>query len=390
MSTYLLLRNNKESGPFSFEEVKDMSLRTFDLLWVVGKSAAWRYPGEIPELKSFAPPLPEQNSDLSIKRVQSDNQSSDSSGNRKQDSSSLRSRESNNQRFISSRSIYVNLPAEKKLTSVAPTGMLYDMSPGLSVRQEEEYDLSDIYMKTLNNNRRYSGKVLWISTVVLLFGAGILTGLFISDRRKFFSSDAIHPHVQAKPGQIDLIRKKENLPVIQHSATTVLPISDSIRESIAGSKKPGTNRGKKNTKNAIIKIDSMASQAASYSSPVLNDSLRESTMNKTVKLYDKIRSHPENYVNLEAGRYSTGIFGGISSFPITVTNNSTLKLNQVTVYVDYIQNNGKIFKTENLTISDLEPGEAVTVKAPKSSRGIKIATHIHLDNLHLQDTGNSN
>jgi hypothetical protein len=58
MSSYLLLRNNKESGPFSFEEVKDMSLKTFDLLWVVGKSAAWRYPGEIAELKSFAPPLP--------------------------------------------------------------------------------------------------------------------------------------------------------------------------------------------------------------------------------------------------------------------------------------------------------------------------------------------
>jgi hypothetical protein len=35
------------------EEIKDMSLKSYDLLWVVGKSAAWRYPGEIAELKSL-------------------------------------------------------------------------------------------------------------------------------------------------------------------------------------------------------------------------------------------------------------------------------------------------------------------------------------------------
>ena len=53
MSSYLLLRNNQESGPFTMEEIKGMSLKAYDLLWVVGKSAAWRYPGEIAELKSF-------------------------------------------------------------------------------------------------------------------------------------------------------------------------------------------------------------------------------------------------------------------------------------------------------------------------------------------------
>jgi hypothetical protein len=390
MSSYLLLRNNKESGPFSFEEVKDMSLKTFDLLWVVGKSAAWRYPGEIAELKSFAPPLPEQNTDASVKRLQSDNQSPDSPNNKKQDSSTSRSRESNNQRFISSRSIYVNLPAEKKQIYAAPTGILYDMSPGLSVRQEEDYDLSNPYKKRLTNKQRYSGKVLWLSTVILLFGAGILTGFFISDRRKYFSSDAIHPHVRVQPGQIDVRGKKENLTVIPRGTNTASSTTDSLREAMHGSKKSGINTGKKSTKNAIVKIDSMAGRAVSNSSPVLNDSSRESTINKTGILYDKIRTHPENYVNLVAGRYSTGIFGGISSFPIIVTNNSTLQLNQVTVYVDYIQNNGKIFKTENLTINDLEPGESVTIKAPKSSRGIKIAVHIHLDSSHLQDTGNSN
>ena len=75
MSSYLLLRNNKETGPFTIEEIKGMSLKPYDLLWVVGKSAAWRYPGEINELKSFAPPVPEQIVDSYSKKPNTDNSS---------------------------------------------------------------------------------------------------------------------------------------------------------------------------------------------------------------------------------------------------------------------------------------------------------------------------
>ena len=69
MSTYLLLRNNKETGPFTIDELKKMSLKAYDLVWVEGKSAAWRYPGEIPEFKSFAPQVPEQPYDRFYKKT---------------------------------------------------------------------------------------------------------------------------------------------------------------------------------------------------------------------------------------------------------------------------------------------------------------------------------
>ncbi len=48
---YLLLRNNKETGPFSIAELLQLSLTPKDLVWVQGKSAGWRYPAEIDELK---------------------------------------------------------------------------------------------------------------------------------------------------------------------------------------------------------------------------------------------------------------------------------------------------------------------------------------------------
>ena len=57
---YLLLRNNKQSGPYSIEELKSMGLKAYDLVWLEGKSAAWRYPSELEELKPFTPVVEEQ------------------------------------------------------------------------------------------------------------------------------------------------------------------------------------------------------------------------------------------------------------------------------------------------------------------------------------------
>ncbi len=65
---YRLLRNNKESGPFTTLQLKEMGLKPYDLLWTEGRGAAWQYASEIPELKSFAPTVEEQPFDRFLKR----------------------------------------------------------------------------------------------------------------------------------------------------------------------------------------------------------------------------------------------------------------------------------------------------------------------------------
>lgn len=59
MKEYLLLRNNKQSGPYSAEDLRSLGLRALDLVWVEKKSSCWRYPSEIRELAPFVPPLEE-------------------------------------------------------------------------------------------------------------------------------------------------------------------------------------------------------------------------------------------------------------------------------------------------------------------------------------------
>src|ERR1700755_2544610 len=68
MDMYLLLRNNKQSGPYSLDDLKSMGLKAYDLVWSEGKSAAWRYPSEIEELKAFAPIVEEQPFDRFYRR----------------------------------------------------------------------------------------------------------------------------------------------------------------------------------------------------------------------------------------------------------------------------------------------------------------------------------
>src|SRR3982750_2624056 len=68
MIKYRLLRDNKESGPYSEEELIAKGFKPYDLLWAEGKSAGWRYPSEIAPFKTVAPAIEEQPYDRFYKK----------------------------------------------------------------------------------------------------------------------------------------------------------------------------------------------------------------------------------------------------------------------------------------------------------------------------------
>ena len=65
---YRLLRDNKEQGPFTSEELIQKGFKRYDLIWVDGRSAAWSYPGELPEFKLYVPEPEEQPFDRFFKK----------------------------------------------------------------------------------------------------------------------------------------------------------------------------------------------------------------------------------------------------------------------------------------------------------------------------------
>ncbi len=56
---YIILRDNKEKGPYSLEELLRFSFKPHDLIWVEG-GASWRSPSEIEALKPYIN-IPENN-----------------------------------------------------------------------------------------------------------------------------------------------------------------------------------------------------------------------------------------------------------------------------------------------------------------------------------------
>ena len=54
-SIYLLLRDNKQSGPHTLEELLSMNMKNTDLVWIEGRSMGWAFPAEIEVLRPFLP-----------------------------------------------------------------------------------------------------------------------------------------------------------------------------------------------------------------------------------------------------------------------------------------------------------------------------------------------
>jgi hypothetical protein len=53
--SYLLLRNNRQSGPFTIDELLQQQLQPTDLVWVEGQSVAWCYPPQLTDLNGQPP-----------------------------------------------------------------------------------------------------------------------------------------------------------------------------------------------------------------------------------------------------------------------------------------------------------------------------------------------
>jgi hypothetical protein len=119
MNQYLLLRDNKQSGPYTAQELAAKGLKPYDLVWLEGKSAAWRYPAELDELKAFAPGVEEQPYDRFYKKTDSatsqTTQQAIAETNTVQESQPV-----NKQVEQSSKHIYVTMPVGKAQTATTP------------------------------------------------------------------------------------------------------------------------------------------------------------------------------------------------------------------------------------------------------------------------------
>ncbi|UKJ06317.1 hypothetical protein [Solitalea lacus] len=81
-------------------------------------------------------------------------------------------------------------------------------------------------------------------------------------------------------------------------------------------------------------------------------------------------------ISVNAKYLADKTFGGISNVDLTLVNKVDEKFDYIEVKVDYIKENGEVFKSEIVPVQDMFSHDAKYVHAPDSPRGVSINVSI--------------
>jgi hypothetical protein len=84
------------------------------------------------------------------------------------------------------------------------------------------------------------------------------------------------------------------------------------------------------------------------------------------------RNNITSLIQVTTNQYSVSTFGGISNLDVIVTNNTNNTIDQITIAIDYIKENGDIYTTEYLTFKNIPANQNKSLSAPNSNRGLSV------------------
>ena len=434
--TYLLLRDNKQSGPYSLEDLKTKGLKAYDLVWVEGRSAAWRYPSEIDELSAFAPAVEEQPFDRFYKKPAAASQPAVAAS----PEVTLTSKPFYSEDQPSTtrkRTIYVTMPggtAAPVTVRETVREVVREASRPAAALPIDDYAFSEPAASQFNNSRGfdnsrgpnnngdYSGELvprskpaykagilqpilIGVGILVLLAG-GIFIGLSINKNNPGFQRPVTHTTatpLPVPPVVSPAVTAPQSQTQPENPATTTQDRDHSTPAPGAVASKTEKIAPPKQKEQKAIMPKSLAvppltttttTDSSTAGIPVIHREAahRADAADNQDAAADKgaLKVNLASQVSVGANKYEVGTFGGISNLQVTVSNRSAYPLDLVVVEVQYIQANKKTYKTENLYFHGVGPGMALMQEAPKSSRGIKVEYKVTLINskeLGLSESG---
>jgi len=429
MNKYLLLRDNKQSGPYLATELAAHGIKPYDLVWLEGKSAAWRYPGEMEELKPFAPQVEEQPFDRFYKKSEikiDESSPKDHSAIAENPVVEKRIAEISNKKLPSPgleekkisafKKIHVSLPGTKSAESLArvssETPVPYvppveKVVPLTKASQGKEsfsalnhgnkmYDVpytntKDTYKVT--NPTQGIGEAAPVSKFLFrsvaaacLLLAGALIGLIINfnnHQKKYQQLDQLVQQIkeQKNVGISKSVKNENSIDDVIISNEIIKPGLDANNAVSSGEQPiykediriPVTKKDRSPVK-PVEKVN-----AAEPADLHLNEEIvpavlqQEEATPKSEKVASELaRKNLWQLVSVDNNRYKTGVLGGISNLVLKLSNKSLYQLDQVEVEVKYLGPEKKVVNTQKIVFENVSPGEQLSIEVPKSSRGVKI------------------
>lgn len=430
METYLLLRSNKQSGPYTFEQLVNLGLKPYDLVWVEGKSAAWRYPSEVDLLKSYAPGTEEQPYDRFYKKAEEEKPADkpvETVVNRpvKERTEEIPFLPVEN-KIPTPRKVFVSMPGngtfKKPAQVVTATAPVVEPKPVIKeqkVEQEktepkpvpvteatskpilaqkkivnEEPVLNEKYSESLDDiKRRYTETYLnrkkrsgwsWTSThtsIAQVFGGAIFFCLLVVVVYRNFSGDesSLSRTTVLQPNKKD-VNKTPNQAATTSTAT--LPAENKVSNKLKAKKQQEvkTDMNPQDESLATVPVlekNEETTNAKDY--PILvNSPLPEKKVELPAEEV-KPKARPVNIrkmVNVSANNYRQMAFGGVKNLELTVNNDSKFALERVIVELQYLKPSEQPIKTERVVFNSIGAGDSKTLRIPDYLRGVKVAYRV--------------
>lgn len=91
----------------------------------------------------------------------------------------------------------------------------------------------------------------------------------------------------------------------------------------------------------------------------------------------EVRNSIASNIGVNTNKYTVDAFGGITNLDVTFVNNMDYQIDECEIQVDYILENGSVFKTEYLTLNNIAAHQDKTISAPDSNRGLEVNIKIN-------------
>lgn len=398
---YLLLRDNKQSGPFSLDEIKVMGLKKYDLIWIDGKSAAWRYPCEVEEFKSFAPQVEEQPYDRFYKKPAEQEhfqfqkaelvQKAEEKPQEEVRKAAIRPA-AGEKKIAPRKYVSISLPGSYRVKidpvstepvsrqspisepdsslpkaaqdmekpALVPIFGVSEPAPVTAAQRPGFEDLSEKAAAVLPIKAGLSKNDLIQYTAL---GLGVLTIIMVIF---LMVSGILDPVATPPPSKPVVQRQATPLPEADKTVTTPEAMGETEEPSTAV---PATIQTKESTGDGSLSVLPVKkTTVVRFNNDQPGKTGTEPGNPVVLSLSSK--------VDLTLNKYRVGMFGGIDDIKVSVQNHSDYPLDLVVVELQYIQNNQKLFRTETLRFKDVGAGNSQVLPAPKSSKGIKLKARI--------------
>jgi hypothetical protein len=401
MNSYILLRDNKESGSLSLEDLQQIGLKATDLIWVECQSVGWRNPHEIKELKDLldpskvipvipkpaetgTPTLPEAAEETSAVHALKKNlvyvELPAKLNGKKQ---------TEQQQPV----IKEELPADYKYAGLATAINNSDpgktLTPGKTDPVVTKYsrpldEIKEMYVKNMQEQVSRKKTVMTIPAIRIskeLKKVFLYSGLFLSGALLMFL-------FRGNKGKAPVL-------VSQHPTTaSAVPVNkDTLNTDPfpAGSKMPVEETAIPVSTISPPQVPEKKQDVPGKNSlPEKNTGAEEQDPDNSKEVTGKTKTAAEetnagkpvsaeglsSQLSLRANDFSIGSFGGIKNLEMTLQNDSKYLLDKVVVEIRYLNPEGMTIITDDIHFKSVYPGAAETVAVKKSRRGVKIAYKI--------------